>query len=72
MKESYLSAKDRGVGVKTTIGALIALGVIRATMAQDVASVLLSFVGPAFWIAVILLWRKYFAIRWRRLTWRSK
>lgn len=73
MKESYLSPKERHVVRNTSISALVVIGVLRAVVLLDKGDwggACLIFGVYAFLIGAVLVWRKYLAIRWRRLTWR--
>ena len=73
VKESYLPAKERHVVRNTSISALVGVGIVRALILLDRGEWAGACGVVAVYLiltAVVLLWRKYLAIRWRRLTWR--
>src|SRR5258706_7392690 len=73
MKESYLPARERRVIGNTSLVIVSVYAIVRATATlylSGVAPALLSLILPAFVVSVILIWRKYLAMRWRKLTWR--
>jgi hypothetical protein len=73
MKQSYLPARERRVVGNTAIAIISVYALLRATAglySTGVVPAPLSLLLPAVVIAVILIWRKYLAMRWRKLTWR--